>query len=165
MQKILKDSLNYSISPCIKEQPICEIQLFNWGWILERNLDDSLQSFPPFYLQSSLQLCLEISISSNSFNLLRISSSSHNLFRISTVQHCKGERRKTINPSLWFKKSIQKTQVWEHSKLCPETSMKLYVHEFGFCTRVDEGVFKLDKHSYFLWARGAHILGLHAWEN
>ncbi len=28
-------------------------------------------------------------------------------------------------------KSIQKPQVWELSRLCPETSMKLYVHEFG----------------------------------
>ncbi len=42
-------------------------------------------------------------------------------------------------PSLWFKKSIQKPQVWELSRLCPETSMKLYVHEFGF----------------FTWSRGA----------
>ncbi len=31
------------------------------------------------------------------------------------------------------KKSIQKPQVWEHSRLCPETSMKLNFHEFGFC--------------------------------
>ncbi len=34
----------------------------------------------------------------------------------------------------WFKKSIQKPQVWELSRLCPETSTKLYIHEFGFCT-------------------------------
>ncbi len=32
-------------------------------------------------------------------------------------------------PFLWFKKSIQKL-----SRLCPETSTKLYVHEFSFCT-------------------------------
>ncbi len=48
----------------------------------------------------------------------------------------KGERRKnlknTIPPSLWFKKSIQKPQVWELLKLCPETSRKLHVHEFSF---------------------------------
>jgi hypothetical protein len=50
---------------------------------------------------------------------------------------CKGERRKTrkktIPPSLWFKKSIQKPQLWELSRLCPETLMKfkLYVYEFG----------------------------------
>jgi hypothetical protein len=31
-----------------------------------------------------------------------------------------------------FKKSIQKPQVWELSTLYPETSSKLYVHEFGF---------------------------------
>ncbi len=47
---------------------------------------------------------------------------------------CKGERRKTwkktIRPFLWFKKFIQKPQVWELSRLCPETSTWLYVHEF-----------------------------------
>ncbi len=36
------------------------------------------------------------------------------------------------NPSLWFKKSIQKPQVWELSRLCHESSIKLNVHEFGF---------------------------------
>jgi hypothetical protein len=35
-------------------------------------------------------------------------------------------------PFAWFKRSIQKPQVWELSRLCPETSKKLYVHEFGF---------------------------------
>jgi hypothetical protein len=39
---------------------------------------------------------------------------------------------KTIPDFLWFKKSIQKAQVWELSRLCPETSKKFYVHEFGF---------------------------------
>ncbi len=34
--------------------------------------------------------------------------------------------------SLWFKKSIQKPQVCELSRLSSETSKKLYVHEFGF---------------------------------
>ncbi len=36
---------------------------------------------------------------------------------------CKGERKKTwwktIPPSLWFKKSTQKPQVWEVSRFCP----------------------------------------------
>ncbi len=33
--------------------------------------------------------------------------------------HCKGDiiDRKTVPPSLWFKKSIQKTQVWQLSRL------------------------------------------------
>ncbi len=35
---------------------------------------------------------------------------------------------------LCFKKSIQKPQVWELSRLCPENSTKLYVHEFGLTT-------------------------------
>ncbi len=33
---------------------------------------------------------------------------------------------------LWFKKFIRKPQVWELLRLCPVTSTKLYVHEFGF---------------------------------
>ncbi len=47
--------------------------------------------------------------------------------------HYKGERRKTkLYPFLYgFKKSIQKPQVWELSRLYPETSTKLYVQEFG----------------------------------
>jgi hypothetical protein len=35
-----------------------------------RNTDKILKSFPPCYSQSPLQLCLDISISSNSHNLL-----------------------------------------------------------------------------------------------
>jgi hypothetical protein len=42
--------------------------------------------FPLCYSHSTLQLCLEISISSNSCNLLCISSNSRNLLCISTVQ-------------------------------------------------------------------------------
>jgi hypothetical protein len=41
------------------------------GRILGRNPDKSLKSFPPCYKQSTLQLCLEICISSNSRNLLQ----------------------------------------------------------------------------------------------
>ena len=40
--------------------------------------------------------------------------------------------RKQYPPSLWFKKSIQKPQVLELSRLCPETSTKLTVLEVGF---------------------------------
>ncbi len=91
--------------------------------ILGRNPDKSLQSFPPCYSQSHLQLCLR-------FLFLQIHANSYSF--------CKEERRKTwwkiIPPSLWFKKSIQKPHVWELSRLCPETSTWLYVHEFGFST-------------------------------
>ncbi len=55
-----------------------------------------------------------------------------------SISFCKGQGRKTwhktIPPSLWFKKSIQKPQVWELSRLCSETWMKLYVHGFGLST-------------------------------
>ncbi len=79
------------------------------GRIFGRNPDKSLKSFPPYYSKSPLQLCLEISISSNSRNLLQ--------FLQCVTVHCEGERRKIwkkITPtSLWFKKSIQRYQVWE----------------------------------------------------
>jgi hypothetical protein len=58
------------------------------GRIHGRNPDKSLKSFPPFFSQSLLQLCLEISISSNSRNLLHISSNSSNLFYSSVTVHC-----------------------------------------------------------------------------
>ncbi len=35
--------------------------------------------------------------------------------------------QKCFETDLWWK-----PQVWEHSRSCPKTSMKLYVHEFGF---------------------------------
>jgi hypothetical protein len=43
-----------------------------------------------------------------------------------TVNEKVGNLIETIPPSLWFKKSIQEPQVWELSRLCPETSAKLY---------------------------------------
>ncbi len=46
----------------------------------------------------------------------------------------KSEKNPYSLSSLWFKKSIQKPQVWELLRLCTETSTKLYVHEFGFST-------------------------------
>ncbi len=52
-----------------------------------------------------------------------------------TVQEKGGKPdRKLYPPCPCFKKSIQKPQVWELSRLGPETSTKLYVHEFGFCS-------------------------------
>ncbi len=53
-------------------------------------------------------------------------------FYSSVIVHCK-RKRKTIPPSLWFKKYKQKPPVWE-LRLLPETSTKLYVHELGFDT-------------------------------
>ncbi len=56
---------------------------------------------------------------------------------------------KTIPPSLWFKKSIQKPHVWQLQRLCPETSTKLYVHEFGFRARSTS--LDLFQITYFMW--------------
>jgi hypothetical protein len=93
----------------------------SWGRILGRNPDKSRKSFASCYSPSPLQFCLEISISSNSRNLLQFLQ--ENLIE-------------NIPPSLWFKKSTQKPQIWELTRLWPETSTKLYVHEFGFYSRV-----------------------------
>jgi hypothetical protein len=38
------------------------------------------------------------------------------------------------------KQYIRKPQVWELSRLCPETSRKLYIHKFGFWIHADEKV-------------------------
>ncbi len=61
------------------------------------------------------------------FLFLQTPATSYRFFSSVTV-HCKGERKKTwqkiIPPSLWFKKSLQKPQVWELSRLCPEISPK-----------------------------------------
>ncbi len=69
----------------------------------------------------------EISISSNSCNLTQFLQ-----FSYSTLSRRKEENLKTIVPSIWSKKFIQKSQVWKHSRLCPETSKELNVHEFSF---------------------------------
>jgi hypothetical protein len=68
---------------------------------------------------------------------LQTHASSNSFYTLVTV-HCKGKKKEnlieTIPPSLWVKKSIQKTQVQEISRLCTETSTKLCFHEFGFCS-------------------------------
>jgi hypothetical protein len=51
-------------------------------------------------------------------------------FKSSVTEHCKEENHTPF--TIWFKKSLQKLQVWELSKLCLETSTTLYVHEFVF---------------------------------
>jgi hypothetical protein len=60
--------------PVVGDALFVQCNVDNWGsrgWILGRNPDKSLKSFTPSYTQSPLQLCLKISISSNSRNLLQ----------------------------------------------------------------------------------------------
>ncbi len=81
-----------------------------------------------------------LSISSNSCNLLHISSNSRNILHISTVQllHTVKEKggkphgKPYPSPNGLRNPYRQKPQVWELSRLCPETSTKLFVHEFGY---------------------------------
>jgi hypothetical protein len=116
----------------------CVLSVFPWTMrllddvSLEAELLDKIKTkvLRVFLLAIHSHLCLEISISSNSRNLLQF-------LEFLTV-HWKGENRKTwwktMPPSPSFKKSIQKSHVWELSRLCPETLTKLYIHEFGFWT-------------------------------
>ncbi len=95
------------------------------GRILGWNPDKNLNSFPPCYSQSYLQLGLEISISSNSCSLLRIST-------IKLLYTGKEKGGKPDRKPYPFPYVLRNLQFWELLRLCPETSTKLYVHEFGF---------------------------------
>ncbi len=76
----------------------------SWGRILGRNWEKSLQSFPSCYSQSTL--------------LADFTPPS--------------PWRKSCLKLVCNRLCIRKPQVWELSRLCQETSTKLYVHEFGF---------------------------------
>ncbi len=102
------------------------------GRILGRNPDKSLQSFSACYSQSPLQVCFEISISSNSRNFLQFLQFSYCV--LYTVKE-KGRNPDRKPYPLTYGLKIH-TETWELSRLCPETSTKLYVHEFGFSTRL-----------------------------
>jgi hypothetical protein len=88
-----------------------------------RNPDKSLKSFPSCYSQSPLQLCLEISISSNSTHAPLMISSVQLLY---TVKEKGGKPdRKPYLLSQGLRNPYRKPS-------SPETSTKLCVHEFGF---------------------------------
>ncbi len=71
--------------------------------ILGRIWDKSLQSFPPCYSQSPL-----------------------------LTDYTPPPPQKWFENGFYCKHYLRKPQVWELSRLCPETSTKLYVHEFSF---------------------------------
>jgi len=122
-----------------------------WCRILRRNPDKSRKSCARY--SQSPQLCLETYIFQNhatshgfcssvtvpqlclEISIFQTHATSHGFYSSVTV-HYKGERRKTLKkimpPFLWFKKSVQKSQIWQLSRLCPETSTNLYVHELDF---------------------------------
>ncbi len=101
-----------------------------WGRILGQNPDKSLKSseFPPCYSQSSAALPWDLYFFKLTQPLI-----------VSLVRYCTHTlyRRKEENlienhtPSLWFKNSIQKPQVWELSRICLQTSTKLYFMNFA----------------------------------
>ncbi len=95
------------------------------GRILGRNLDKSL---------SSLLLTVTSTTLPWDFYFFKLTQplTASSVYLLNTIKEKGGKPDRTL--SLWFKKSIQKPQVWELSRLCPETFTKLFVHEFGFCS-------------------------------
>ncbi len=121
-----------------------------WGRILGRYPDKSLKSFPPCYSQSPLRLCLEISISSNSRNLLQFLE----------VSYCTLYRRKeeilleNHTPLPMNKKSTHKPQVWDSQ----DYAQKLDIHEFGFiCKRALRQVFICLRAPPHLWPHMVYL--------
>ncbi len=82
------------------------------GRVREHNGDKSLKSFAPCYI---------FTVTSND----GFYSSPHSLRKNGLKLVC------SLNIVY-----IRKPQVWELSRLCPETSTKLYIHEFGFRSRI-----------------------------
>ncbi len=119
-----------SLGQCVLDRcvPLLGRMLKPNSWTKSRQKSKEFTSL----LFTVISLCLEF------FLFLQTHATSYSFYSLVTL-HCRGERRKSwkknISSSLWFKKSIKKPQVWELSRLCPETSTKLYVHEFGFCIR------------------------------
>ncbi len=79
------------------------IYLFSRGRILGRNWDKSLKSFPLCYSQPPL-----------------------------LTDFTPPTRAKCGLKLVWNVNNVWRPQIRELSRLCPETSTKLYVHEFGF---------------------------------
>jgi hypothetical protein len=89
------------------------------GRILGRNPDKS-KSFPFCYSQSPLYYSF---------------ASRFLFFKITQPLTISVKEKGGKPPSLRFTKSMQKPHVQELSRLFPETSMKLSVHEFGFWSK------------------------------
>ncbi len=119
------------------------VDILDRGWILGRNLDKSLKSCLPCYSQSplhTLQLCLEISF----FKLTQPLHFSYCTVYTAKEKGGKPDRNHTPYRNL---------QVLELSRLCSETSRKLYVHEFGFCIGIPVGdPVTATQQLFLLWA-------------
>ncbi len=89
-----------------------------WNWIRILRPISWTKSRQKYWDFSSLLFKVTYTVFAMRFLFLQTHATSYSFYSSVTV-HCKGERRKT----------------WELSRLCPETSTKLYVHEFGFRLR------------------------------
>ncbi len=118
-----------------------------WGWILGRNPDKSLGSFPPCYSQSPPQFCLEISISLNSHNLLQFLQ-----FSYFTLYRRKKENlieKHTLVPVV--SEIPTETSSLRTLKIMSRNLKKWYVHEFGFCFHKPNLFKKIDLKNWFVF--------------
>ncbi len=93
---------------------IDKIECTTWGRILGRNPDKKVLRVFLLAIHSHLY----------SFALNFHFSKLTQPLTVSVKEKGGKTERKTIPPFLWFKKSIQKPQIWELSRFCPETSIK-----------------------------------------
>jgi hypothetical protein len=101
-----------------------------WGGLLHFSLlyFVSIGRNSPCYSQSPLPLCLEISISSNSGNLLQLY----------TVKKKGGKPDRKPHLLPYGLRNPSKTSSLRTFKNTPRTLKKLYVHEFGFVTEKEK---------------------------
>jgi hypothetical protein len=97
------------------------------GRILEQNSDKSFKSFPPCNSESPLQLCLDISIS-------QTHATSYSLYSalLYTLKEKGGKPDRKPHPLAYGLRNLYRNLKFENSQDNPETSKKLYVHEYGF---------------------------------
>jgi hypothetical protein len=104
----------------------CLCIFISWGQILGGNPDKRLKSFPPCYSKSPLQLCIEISISWNSRNLLQF---------LGSVKEGKEEKRGKTDSKPYLLPYGLRNLKSEDSQDYAQKPQEMYVHEFGICKR------------------------------
>ncbi len=101
----------------------------NSGRILGRNPGTSPKTFPPCYSKPPVQLWIEFFL----FFQTRTTSFSFFSALMYTVKEKGGKPERTQLPLPYgLRNPYRNLKSGELSRLCPETSKKLYVHEFGF---------------------------------
>ncbi len=123
------------------------------SWAEAEFLDEIQTKISIVFLLAILRHCLfEISISSNSRYLLQFLQFSY----CKLLRRNKENLKETIPPSPWFKKSIQKSKVWELSRFMPRNLNEIlrswvrFLENFDFFTQWADPVFLEEKISRFI---------------